>query len=500
MLPVTLDTLRDTGWFVAVAVLIAAGSFLVPRERRPGTLPMAILAALMWGGLWLLYQFGDRFQDRTLYEVLREAAFALLAVAVMRSALMFAARVVLARFAIPSIVTDVLLGLGLIAYALLRLNSVGVNLAGIVTTSAVITGAIAFSAQEVLGALWAGVALQAERTIRLGDWIRYGENIGQVISIRWRATTILTRANELLIIPNAQLIRNPVNVLARGEGEAPPLRMLHFTVDFAHPPNTVVKAVTDALVRAEIPYMVTDPAPRCVCIGFADKGIGYRILYHISDMRRRLETDSEVYSHVFVALKRNGLRIPLPRLDMVMSRAMTANANAEQDAEGRAKALAELDLTASLTAEERRTIAELLVPCPYLDGDILFRQNEGADSLYILASGALGIYDELHGPRNKLATLAAPGYVGEMGLLTGQPRLATVIAEGEVLCYRLDKAGFDAVLRNRPQIVETLSQVLAQRQAANEARIAAFDASEAARRAGSRAGDIMRRIREFFSL
>lgn len=499
MLPVSLETLRDTGWFVALAVLLYAGAFLLPRERRPGTLPMVILAVLMWTGLWLLYQFGDRFQDRTLYEVLREAAFALLAVAVLRSVLMFVARVVLARFAIPSIVTDVLLGLGLIVYALLRLNAVGVNLAGIVTTSAVITGAIAFSAQEVLGALWAGMALQAERTIRLGDWIRMGEHTGQVISIRWRATTILTRANELLIIPNAQLIRNPVNVLARGETDAPPLRMLHFTVDFAHPPNSVVRAVTEALLHAEIPFMVADPAPRCVCVGFADKGIDYRILYHISDMRKRLETDSEVYSHVFIALKRNRLRIPLPRLDMVMSRA-AGDPTAEQEGETRLRALAELDLTASLTPQERQAIAQRLVPCPYLDGDILFRQNEAADSLYILASGALGIYDEAHGPRNKLATLSAPGYVGEMGLLTGQPRLATVVAEGEVLCYRLDKAGFDAVLRHRPQIVEALSQVLAERQAANEARIAAFDASEATRRAGSRAGEIMRRIREFFSL
>jgi CRP-like cAMP-binding protein len=94
----------------------------------------------------------------------------------------------------------------------------------------------------------------------------------------------------------------------------------------------------------------------------------------------------------------------------------------------------------------------------------------------------------------------APDYVGEMGLLTGQPRGATVVADGEVMCYRVDKAGFDSILRRRPEIVDQLSQVLARRQADNDATLAALSVDDRGQHARSRARELVRRIRQFFAL
>jgi len=74
------------------------------------------------------------------------------------------------------------------------------------------------------------------------------------------------------------------------------------------------------------------------------------------------------------------------------------------------------------------------------------------------------------------------------------------VAEGEVTCYRIDKAGFDTILRSRPEIVERLSQVLAQRQADNDATLAALSAEDRGKRARGRAGDLVHRIRQFFKL
>jgi CRP-like cAMP-binding protein len=96
--------------------------------------------------------------------------------------------------------------------------------------------------------------------------------------------------------------------------------------------------------------------------------------------------------------------------------------------------------------------------------------------------------------------LHAPAYFGEMGLLLGQPRAATVVAAGDALCYRLDKDGFDAILRARPALAEMLAQVLAERQAANDATLHALDAEVLARRSVSRRADLMRRIQQFFGL
>ena len=96
--------------------------------------------------------------------------------------------------------------------------------------------------------------------------------------------------------------------------------------------------------------------------------------------------------------------------------------------------------------------------------------------------------------------MKAPAFVGEIGLLTGQPRRATVLAGGEVLSYRLDKRDFEAILSARPENVEALSHTVAAREAANDATLASLSSAALARATGTRANEIVQRIRHFFGL
>jgi small-conductance mechanosensitive channel/CRP-like cAMP-binding protein len=499
MLPVTVETLRDAALYAGIAVLVAMLSFAGPRERRRGLVVLAGIALGLLGALWVLHQWGRTLPGQTLYDVAREGVLALLAVVVIRAVLQFVAGVLLARFQVPNLFVDVLLGLALIVYALVRLDVVGVNLAGIVTTSAVITGAIAFSAQEVLGALWAGLSLQAERTVRIGDWIRYDGSLGRVEAIRWRATAIRTHAQELVIIPNAKLIKEKVQIVSRAAGRVWPKREVRFAADYDHAPGSVTRLITQALAQAEIPNVLASPPPTCYCVDFDDSGIGYVVYYSVADYEDAKESDSEVRAHVFAALQRAGVRIPFPQRDVHVDR-LSPEASLRREGDARVAALSRIELFASLTDAERAALAASLERHPFADGDVLFRQGDAADSLYILTTGRLAVYDESGGSRTRLASLAAPDYVGEMGLLTGQARGATVVADRDALCYRIDKAGFDAILTRRPEIVEALSHVLARRQADNDATLAALSAEDRGKRARGRAGELVRRIRQFFKL
>jgi len=87
-----------------------------------------------------------------------------------------------------------------------------------------------------------------------------------------------------------------------------------------------------------------------------------------------------------------------------------------------------------------------------------------------------------------------------MGLLTGQARTATIIAESEALCYRLDKSGFEAIIQARPELAEAMSRTVVERQAANDATLASLSAEARARATGTRAGELLRKIRQFFGL
>jgi CRP-like cAMP-binding protein/small-conductance mechanosensitive channel len=501
MPPAMEATLQDASLYAGVAVLLAVVATVARNERRRTQWTLALVALIALLGLWLLASYGGRFDDRTVYEIAREALLALLAIAVLRAVLSFVAHVVLGRLGVPSIVTDVLLGLALIAYALVRLEATGVNLAGIVTTSAVITGAIAFSAKEVLGALWAGLALQLDRTLRLGDWILHDGRSGQITGIRWRTTTIRTRNNEQIIIPNTQLVQDKVHVLARAGSPERAVREIVFYVAYDHPPSRVVATLNEAMHRCEIPNVARDPSPWCICTGLDDSRIAYKLLYHAVDLARARETDSALLAQTMATLRRAGLKIPFPQREVHVFNEAGPDEARKRETDARIAALRAVELFAALTDEERAGLAEAVHPMLYVHGEVLFRQGDAADCLFVLVRGRIAVYDEREpGERRPLAALHAPAYVGEMGLLTGQPRAATVVADGDVECLRVDRAGFDAILRNRPEIVDELSHGLARRQAENDATLQALD--DVARRAGERgrAHELMRRIRQFFSL
>jgi small-conductance mechanosensitive channel/CRP-like cAMP-binding protein len=438
---------------------------------------------------------------------------------VIRIAVMFAFEAALGKLGMPKILAEVLLAVVLVVYGLYRMNASGVNLASIITTSAVITGAIAFSLQATFNNLWGGIALQMDNTCRIGDWIRVDGGAvpgaltpaqgvtGQVIGIRWRCLAVATNNGETVIIPNAQLMNNRVTVLARrGDVHVPWRRKIEFNVAFGVPPSRIIAMIESALRRTEIRNVASSPPITVLCAGFEDNGMRFVARYWLTDLQHDEWTDSQVRVHIVAALARHHLEIPYPHRVLVTKERIDIAAEQMREVDARQAVLEHLALFATMTEPERRALASELTTCPYVRHDVISEQGELAESLFVLAQGRVVIYRDAidaagrRGARTRLAMLEAPAYFGEMGLLTGQARTATVVADGDVLCYRLDKAGFDAVLRARPQLADALSKVVVDRQMANDATLEAASAEARARQASGRAEEMLRRIRDFFGL
>jgi small-conductance mechanosensitive channel/CRP-like cAMP-binding protein len=502
----TQATLFEASLFAVVGLILAFFTQRIAPPLRKTMFNMVLVIAVGMLGLYALTKLGGPVADTTLAVVVREVSFLLVAVGVTLILLMFLFQAVLAKAGLPRILADVMLVLLLIAFVLYRMNSSGVNLASIITTSAVITGVIAFSLQETLGNLWGGIALQLDNTCRIGDWIRVAGVTGKIVDIRWRCLAVATNDGETVMIPNAQLIKNQVTVLARrGDQKIPYRRRVDFPVSYDVPPSRVMAAMQAALARVEIPFVAAEPAPICTCSTFGDQSITYQILYWLTDLSHDVATDSQIHAHVFAALSRHGMEIPLPRRVVLTPRALNAQRAdaAQRELAGRLDVLAHIELFAALNEGERRALAAELAEAPYLAGDVISREGETSDSLFILARGTVAVFhqgDAAGEARTHLADLDAPSYFGEMGLLTGQARTATVVAKGEVLCYQLQRSGFDAILRARPALVESLSHTVAARQAANVATLQALSDEARRKLASGRVPDLVRRIREFFRL
>ena len=248
----------------------------------------------------------------------REICLLIVAIGNIRIFLVFVIQVLFARKAVPRILGDVAIAVALVVFALIRMNAVGVNLASIITTSAVLTGVVAFSLQATLGNLWGGIALQLDNTCRIGDWIQIEGLMGQVVGIRWRYTSIATNRNETIIIPNATLVNKTVTLLGRrGDERIAWRRPIEFDVGYEWTPGQVIAVVNAALDRAEIPYVATNPKAHCICAAFDAPAVRYWVRYWLTDLTEDEWVDSEIRVHVFAALGRARMEIPICEVGFV---------------------------------------------------------------------------------------------------------------------------------------------------------------------------------------
>jgi CRP-like cAMP-binding protein len=387
---------------------------------------------------------------------------------------------------------------------MIRLSVAGVELSSLVATSAVITAVVAFAMQDTLGNILGGLTLQLDDSLELGDWVRLDDVAGRVVEIQWRYTALLTRNGEKVVIPNAQLMKSKFLVIGdEGLGVAGWRRWVWFNIDYNVNPSLVIAAAERAVTDAEIPNVASEPAASCVAMEFAPGSVRYALRYWLKDPRDDDATDSRVRSHLLAAVQRNGWRIAVPdqTIHVVQDSEVSRAAAWQRELSRRLKAIGGIELFASLDEAERQKIAERLVDAPFARGDVMTRQGATAHWLYIIASGQADVYWEAQDGERQLLTHLPQGSVfGEMGLMTGAPRSATVVASSDVACYRLDKASFEDILHQRHEIAENMSHILAQRQRQNdELRNAFRKGPDESGRAGHRAA-ILQRIHEFFGL
>jgi small-conductance mechanosensitive channel/CRP-like cAMP-binding protein len=497
-------TLQEALGFSAVALLLG----LVTMRRQP-TLRRSVVVKLVLiiiglAVLGLLSRYQPIPTHLAVSVVPREICLLLVAVGNIQIWIVFLTNVLLARRAVPRILGEVTMALSLVVYALFRMDALGVNLTAINISLGAVVAAVGFAAQATLNNLLGGISLQLDNTCRIGDWIEVDGVTGEVVSIRWRYTAIATVSNATIVIPNGDLMKNRVTVLGRrGDERIPWRRPIEFGVGYEWTPGQVLAVIHEALERVDIPFVADDRRSDCFVAGFDPSSIKYVVWYWLTDIRSYLATDSRVRVHIYAALGRAGMEIPISRSDLFLHFARSVSASKYADEQrARVALLGSLELFAPLTEDERQALATQLVPTPFGHGDIATQQGEPSESLYILARGKIGVFREGEhgGARKRLAELSAPAFFGEMGLLTGQARTATLIAESEALCYRLDKSGFEAILRARPEIADAMSKTVTERQAANDATLATLSAEARARATGTRASELVRRIRSFFGL
>ena len=365
---------------------------------------------------------------------------------------------------LPSILEDVLIFIAFFGWGLIQLSYAGLEIGELVTTSAVMTAIIAFAMRDTLGNLLGGVALQWDHSLKCGDWVRVNDVEGRVVDIRWRAIFVETRDWETVVIPNSTMMQNSFKVLGKRQDE--PLqwrRWIWFNIDYNVPPSRVIAVSESAVIAAEIPNIAQLPAPNCLMMSYDTSFGRYALRYWLTDFAADAPTDSLVREHLFSALERAGMTPGLEKQHLYLTKENEKQEilRHEREVAQRIAVLRSISLFAGFGLSELNHLANELKFSPFSKGDIITQEGEVDHWLYIVMSGTAGEYlKDNEGHLERVLVLEHGDFFGEMGLLAGKPRIATVIAEDQVVCYRLDKQGFKDLINARPALIDEISQAL----------------------------------------
>ena len=110
-------------------------------------------------------------------------------------------------------------------------------------------------------------------------------------------------------------------------------------------------------------------------------------------------------------------------------------------------------LLEDLTPEELQRVAAISTELDFEDGEMICEQGEAGDQMYVIVSGEVRVsVRQAQQPEKEVARRKAGDVVGEMSIISGEPRVASVFAAGEVQCLCLDRLSFESLLRERPEI------------------------------------------------
>ena len=363
------------------------------------------------------------------------------------------------------------------------------NLGALFTTSAIFGVILGLALQDTLGNFFAGISLQADRPFQVGDVITVGvqRHSGVVEEITWRAVKIRTFQNHVVLISNSTAAKEPIEVCPRNNLNA---RLVFFNTLFTDSPAKTIHVVREAVREADNVSQKVSPIVRIRNLG--DSGVDYEVKYWLDDYAKYNDTDALVRQRIWYAFRRANLNFAYPTRSLLVERKPTPG----RDGDGGAivERLAAVDIFAPLSSEETGMLAQAATSHVFAPGETVIRAGDPGSSMFVVHKGRVTVQVSENGRPRTVATLSDGAFFGEMALFTGEPRTANVVALEETEVLEIGHAAMKRVFDTNPDLVESLSHIIAERR---QGLVASEDPS--VRNEDSSAG-ILSSIRRFFGL
>jgi len=383
--------------------------------------------------------------------------------------------------AITSIINYLLLTLGVI----IVLQTAGINLSSITVVAGVLGIGLGFGLQNLASNFISGLVILFEQKIRVGDYVEINGLLGTVEKISIRSTIIRTNDDVFVIVPNLRFIEN--NTINWSYGGHRCRIFVPVGVAYGTDPLLLTEALL-AAARSES-RVLSNPPPEVWFDSFGESSLKFKLLVWVDKPHNSDPIKSGLNFLIEYELRHRGIEIPFPQLDLrlrnmesinnLLHRQNVAEISHESDTNGsrqdrkkpQPKPFADRtlpNLLRRVTYFEKCTDNELLALITngyrktFAPDIIVCQEDEPSDCFYIILSGSVEVISRR--VEKSIATLHEGDFFGEVSLLTGTPRTATVQTLTETILFVVDRLQLQRLLFNHKNLAEQIAIQLSERQ------------------------------------
>ena len=378
------------------------------------------------------------------------------------------------REAIAVIMRYLIVALGVIA----AIQSIGFNLASLAVVAGGLGVGIGFGIQDLTTNFVSGLTLLLDRPVKVGDFVELEGLMGIVKKISIRSTIIKTNDDSSVIVPNSNMISNKIVNWSYEN----PLLCLRISIDVADNSNPLL--VTETLLN--IAYaeagVLYEPNPKVLFVEFGDDCFKFELLVWTDRPTEREVIKSSLNFAIEYNFRQQGIDFPfndrevyLKNPEVLLSlfkEKESLNEMTESSSENNPKMpisieaikkrsplsclLREVTYFENLTDLELRQLIEVGYRQRLRSEEFLFHENDPGDAFYLILSGSVEVFVEAIDKH--LNNLGTGQFLGELSLMLGIPRTASVRALEETILFAINKEGFQKVLTERPDLSEQIIQ------------------------------------------
>ncbi|MGD1712957.1 mechanosensitive ion channel domain-containing protein [Dapis sp. BLCC M172] len=374
------------------------------------------------------------------------------------------------REAISTIFSYGLSTLGII----IILQTQGFNVSSLAVLAGGLGVGIGLGFQNITKNFISGLNVLIERPIKIGDFIELDNDLGFVEEIGLRSTRIRTLKDSHVIIPNGMLIEGKIHNLTYDNFKG------RIEVDVFVSDDSDPVLVTEAILMSAYmePAVLGEPPPKVLFLGFQDNAFKFQLWVWVNEIYNEPIYMSSLRFIIQHNLHKQGILIPWDHFNIYLhnphnSQNLESSQNTvlhglKNHQSTPNKPLSARDLLMQVTYFENFTDVELrkLIEIGYRKRlkplNFLFHEGDPGDTFYIILSGSVEVFVE---KINKhLTTLKAGKFFGELALMLGIPRTASVRAIEDTILFAIHKKGFEKILHENPELAEVIVQELAKHQ------------------------------------